>query len=446
MNNIKISVVIPVYNTGIYLRECLDSVLNQTLKDIEIICVDDESTDNSLSVLEEYAKKDDRIIIVNNIHVGEGASSARTAGLNIAKGKYVSFLDSDDYFELDMLEEVYRAAEKYDTDIIMYDAHVFDDNTKEELPKRKITPYNPMPTNTVFNWKDFKEEIFILQDPILWVKLFKREFIIEENLKFQSIKHTDDLLFVNTAMATAKRIYYIDKKFVHYRLNRSTSQATNKEKTPLSTIKSYSELFKTIKKKHLHEELKKAFVNAVTYFCFSQLNSFSIDSYKILYNAFLETYIDEMELETIFENYMYYPYSLNQVKSIKNKDTIYYEDGYFCLNGVCINLEDYTFHKDLAKKSERVLLYGAGHRGVAFYANNIIEKYYNIIAWVDKNPQNQKIKKMNFDVITLDDGIKNIEFDKIIITIKDKNIVEKVILGLESLGIEKEKIVYYDIE
>ena len=95
MNEIKVSVIIPVYNTENYLRECLDSVLAQTLREIEVICVDDGSTDNSLNILKEYQNKDTRIVVLTQENRSAGA--ARNYGLSIAKGKYLSFLDSDDF-------------------------------------------------------------------------------------------------------------------------------------------------------------------------------------------------------------------------------------------------------------------------------------------------------------------------------------------------------------
>lgn len=106
---VKISVIIPVYNVEKYLRECLDSVVNQTFKDIEIICVDDGSTDKSLEILQEYKRKDDRFVILQQRHSGAGA--ARNYGLKLAEGKYIQFLDSDDYFEPTLLEELYTRAE-----------------------------------------------------------------------------------------------------------------------------------------------------------------------------------------------------------------------------------------------------------------------------------------------------------------------------------------------
>ena len=113
-----ISVIVPVYNSSKYLKECLDSILNQTLTDIEVICVDDGSTDESPLILEEYASRDSRLQILKQENKGAGA--ARNLGMTIAKGKYLSFLDSDDFFSPDMLKHAYLNAEIYSSDITIF--------------------------------------------------------------------------------------------------------------------------------------------------------------------------------------------------------------------------------------------------------------------------------------------------------------------------------------
>lgn len=111
----KISVIVPVYNVEKYLARCLDSIINQTLADIEIICINDGSTDNSLEILNDYAKKDSRIKIIDQTNAG--LSCARNAGMQIAQGEYIGFVDSDDWIDLDFYEKLYTAAKKYDADI-----------------------------------------------------------------------------------------------------------------------------------------------------------------------------------------------------------------------------------------------------------------------------------------------------------------------------------------
>ena len=125
----KISIIIPVYNAEKYLYECLDSLVNQTMKNTEIICIDDGSTDNSYEILCEYATKDNRFIILQQENKGAGA--ARNKGMEIAKGEFLAFLDADDFFEHDMLEITLNKIEKTQADFVIFNSNQFDDKTKQ---------------------------------------------------------------------------------------------------------------------------------------------------------------------------------------------------------------------------------------------------------------------------------------------------------------------------
>lgn len=114
---VDVSIIVPVYNTEEYLQKCLDSLTNQTLKNIEIICVNDGSTDNSLKILQDNAIKDDRIKIINQENKKQGA--ARNAGMQVATGEYIGFVDSDDYVDLHYFERLYRVARNYNSDIAL---------------------------------------------------------------------------------------------------------------------------------------------------------------------------------------------------------------------------------------------------------------------------------------------------------------------------------------
>ena len=147
----KISVIIPVYNVEKYLGECLDSILAQTFQDFEIICVDDGSTDRSLDILQEYKRKDDRFVIFQQRHAGAGA--ARNHGLKLAEGKYIQFLDSDDYFEPTLLEELYTRAEKFGSDLTVCSSRKVDDEgniTETGSPNFPIN-IDKVPMEQVFN-------------------------------------------------------------------------------------------------------------------------------------------------------------------------------------------------------------------------------------------------------------------------------------------------------
>jgi glycosyltransferase involved in cell wall biosynthesis len=155
---IKVSVIIPVYNVEDYLEKCLDSVINQTLGDIEIICVNDGSTDNSPKILDRYAKLNSNIKVINKKNGGAG--SARNFGLIHANGKYVGFVDSDDWISKDMYEKLYKNACEYDSDMVMCPIHVVDTTCEANIPYCSLEFFDESFNNRSFNHFDTKNFIF----------------------------------------------------------------------------------------------------------------------------------------------------------------------------------------------------------------------------------------------------------------------------------------------
>lgn len=209
----KVSVIIPVYNVAEYLRECLDSVINQTLKEIEIICVDDGSTDNSLEILKEYAAKDKRITILKqkNLHAGV----ARNAGLAVACGEYLSFLDSDDVFKLNMLEDTSKKADEDDSDVVIYSAHKKD----YQLNKMLDMPWLCKHKDGILYVDDIKDKVFDLTSPNCWNKLFRRKNIQKHKLHFQNLLNANDVYFSYMAVILAEKLSILNTPFVLYRYN-----------------------------------------------------------------------------------------------------------------------------------------------------------------------------------------------------------------------------------
>lgn len=185
MNKIKISVIIPVYNVEQYLKECLDSVINQTLKDIEIICVDDCSTDNSYKILEEYAKKDDRIIVLQN-EKNSGAGTSRNKGINTSKGEYIGFIDSDDYISKDYFESLYNTAKKFNSDITNNINIYLDTNSKISYHYYNLNRISKL--DIEYEAEAKIKNINILSKNIItyhvWNKIFKKEFLNKKKLLF----------------------------------------------------------------------------------------------------------------------------------------------------------------------------------------------------------------------------------------------------------------------
>ena len=216
----KISVIIPVYNVEKYLRECLDSLVNQTLKDIEIICINDGSTDGSSDILEEYALKDDRIMIINQDNQGQGI--ARNKGIEIANGEYLAFVDPDDYIDLNTFEIVYDKFKETDADIVQYDFVTCRENgkfNKRQAIKKQTKKYLKLnlKNNQVFNLKDFKIKSFAGFRLCVWDKVYSTKFIKENNIIFAPTKYGEDNIFSISAILLAGNIIYLNKYFYHYR-------------------------------------------------------------------------------------------------------------------------------------------------------------------------------------------------------------------------------------
>jgi len=220
---VKISVVVPVYNTENYLRECLDSIVNQTFEDIEIICINDGSSDNSLEILNEYEKSDKRISVV--CQENGGLSVTRNHGIQLAKGEYIYFIDSDDYLELTALEELYKISKEKDLDILIFKLINFDDGSdnKYTTDYYEMEPLKHL-NGKVFNHDDLGDEIFnfAVSAP---GKFYKKELI--QDMKFPENLIFEDNFFFAEAMLKAERVSFYDKHLYNRRI-RDDSITTTK--------------------------------------------------------------------------------------------------------------------------------------------------------------------------------------------------------------------------
>lgn len=218
---IKVSVIVPVYNVEKYLRTCMDFIVAQTLKEIEIICVNDGSTDGSLAILEEYALDDSRIKIVTQEN--KGLSGARNTGMDLAKGEYIAFIDSDDWFyTLTALEELYERAKKFSLDVLRHRLVCFD-NLKYSFF------HSPWDNYAKFLPKGFQMEAFPPEAcvPFFWripvtvpAAIYRRDYVEKNNLRFADGLMYEDQLFFRQCLLTAKRLGFLDKALVVYRKNR----------------------------------------------------------------------------------------------------------------------------------------------------------------------------------------------------------------------------------
>ena len=222
-----VSVIIPVYNTEKYLCQCLDSIINQTLKNIEIICVDDGSTDGSLEILNDYSQRDSRLVVLHQQNLYAG--TARNRGLENAKGKYVYFMDSDDYCDLQLLDHTVRCAEETNAEIVVFDYYRFCNTTGSKEYKAGLLKSLLPSKKEVFSYEDIPDEICSLVNPTPWNKLFLRDFIAANELHFLEIPTTNDITFATLSVMMAKRVSYIKEALIYYRTNLKNSVSSKKK-------------------------------------------------------------------------------------------------------------------------------------------------------------------------------------------------------------------------
>lgn len=232
----EISVIVPVYNGEQYLKECLDSILAQTISDIEIICINDGSSDNSLKILQEYQNKDKRIKVINQANQGQAV--ARNRGFAEAKGKYIGYVDCDDWIPKDFYEKLYTSAEQTGADIAGCNIISVDNNkTKYMLRLKRQNVYQTTP--------DKYKAFGVPKLNYIWNKIYRRDFMKKHRLAFPEGMFFEDILFTHQALDCCNKAVTVPGIAYFYRQN------------PFSTVNTMTEVKK--------QQLRKAFKDARDY-------------------------------------------------------------------------------------------------------------------------------------------------------------------------------------
>ena len=221
INDIKISVLVPICNVEKYLAQCLHSLVSQTLSDIEIICINDGSKDNSLAIIKEFASKDERIVIIDKPNSGYGDSMNK--GLEIAKGEYIGIVESDDFVESNMFEELYDLAKENDADVVKSNFNFYWENPKKVVKCSNI--------GTERESKDFatnRDKLFWGM-PAIWSAIYKKSFLNEKNIKFLTTPGAayQDTSFNFKVACVAEKIILTPQAYLFYRQDNSNSSVKN---------------------------------------------------------------------------------------------------------------------------------------------------------------------------------------------------------------------------
>lgn len=251
---VEVSIIVPVYNVERYLAMCLDSLINQTFKDIEILCVNDGSTDNSLSILMHYSRLDSRIKIINKEN--GGLSSARNTGMRVACGKYIMFVDSDDWISSVAVENLYNNAVKNDSDLVVFD-FVCDDFKNSRKLIMTIENYGNKYENAPFNVDSMKASTYKYIPVAAWSKFYKSD-LIKGKIEFYEDMIFEDVPFWAYIYSHALRITYLPQPFYYYRKDREGSIMSNNGRRYFDVIKAYDRVEEILKSSGYWEKCRPA--------------------------------------------------------------------------------------------------------------------------------------------------------------------------------------------
>ncbi len=304
----KISVIIPVYNVEPYLARCLDSVCNQTLKDIEIICINDCSPDNSLAILKDYASKDNRIKIIDFAE-NKNAAVARNAGLEVAKGEYLGFVDPDDYIDLNFYEELYNKALTDNADIAKCECIIYELDGK--IRKSDLNNHIKIKNKYCFTYE-------------WWSAIYKNNLIKENNIHFpEECPKAQDIVFLNRCILKANTLALVDDVYYHYirREDSLDAQSLSIDKIE-SGLLAHKIIFENLKNCNLEcssEEYIQIYVHYIHNSFSLAFKNNTIEAKKLYADFLINSFSICKNKENLCKNFKY-SYLLNDILQEKKED------------------------------------------------------------------------------------------------------------------------------
>lgn len=390
INNETISVIIPVYNVEKYLERCLDSVVNQTYTDLEILLIDDGSSDASAQICDRYAKNDNRIIVVHQENTG--TTMARKNALKKATGKYLAFVDSDDWLELNTYEIMHEAMVTQNVEMVS--AGHYQEHMTHTLPR-------PLGKKGIYKQQDVGNQLICdhmfhgdSQNikkicPYLWDKLFLREVFAPYYMAVpDDIYYIEDFAAVYRYMVDCQSCYIVDSHQYHYNIGHETSATGNigtSEKYIINAIKLYLYL-KECYQNHDMEDGKK------------------------------ENILKQLQIEILHLCFYTMP------KELYN------------------NLIFFPFPYQSIGEHKKIVIYGAGHVGQSYYKGLIHNPDMEVVAVIDKNKVGEPLLDTTIDSLEV---LREKEFDAIVISIDNTEAVKEITEQLhQTYGVPKEKVIW----
>ena len=290
----RVSVIIPVYNAERFLGECLDSFTSQTLGDLEVVCVDDGSTDDSVRILRSYAEKDGRVKVLSQENAGPG--TARNRGLEASSGEYVYFFDCDDFCKPTLLERAVAVADNENADVVALPFDLYNQQVGVGLHAEWSLRRERYPKGS-FTWRDNPDELFETFHNYPWNKLVRRSFLDEQGIRFQEIYLTEDLMFSAPALVKARRIACVDEPLLSHREGLDTNSMSGKHKHPFDFIEAFVSLKEFLLREGVFDELRVAYVNWALNACVYNLMTLrNTASFQEVFERLHESGLEELGL------------------------------------------------------------------------------------------------------------------------------------------------------
>ncbi|MCB8769259.1 glycosyltransferase family 2 protein [Acinetobacter soli] len=244
----KVSIIVPIYNVEEYIEQCVNSILQQTLDEIEVILVNDGSTDKSLEKIKKIAENDARVVIINNSHASGNSGMPRNQALMKATGEYIAFVDSDDWIEKSMLEVLYNEAVIKSADIVASGG--FYREKENDIEEVKVANGQFLPE------KNTRAELFLGgQFPIVWYRIYKKDLIVNNGIRFGETKTSADLPFAFKALFKANKVVQVEGSYYHYRFNRVGSTIERRKgEDAFELLKSYENIENFLRKNNAYAE------------------------------------------------------------------------------------------------------------------------------------------------------------------------------------------------
>lgn len=299
----NVTVAMPCHNGVKYLSECVESILLQTMRDFELICIDDGSEDATVEMLQCFAEKDSRIRIICQPQSGAGA--ARNNAISHAEGKYIVFVDCDDKIREEYLQDLVKAAEANRADVVIAPQISWNGSGEGSVMYNWIAAKR-MPQNRPFNYKDAPDYIMNFTDGGPGGKLFRSAFVREHGLEFLTIRRSEDFYFVYSAIVVAESVFYLNKPGYYYRKNNATSLENTKDQTPRLFWDATMMLKENLERLGVLEEIRRSYQNSlVNRFCFNMKAVKSFEGFSSVFYLFKKICSTELELDQHEKKYFF---------------------------------------------------------------------------------------------------------------------------------------------